>query len=74
MTGSEARVPDAGYWTNREATTLSEVPERVVILGGGPVGVERGQFMRRLGADGHRVVRLDDGSEAYLEGAEKLGL
>lgn len=55
-TGSDARVPEiqgleeAGYWTNREATTLDEVPESIVILGGGPVGVELGQFMRRFGA------------------------
>jgi len=63
-TGSDARIPDidglaeAGYWTNREATTLSEVPESVVVLGGGPVGVELGQFMRRFGA---RVTIVEHG-------------
>jgi len=56
-TGSDARVPEipglreAGYWTNREATTTSEVPASVVILGGGPVGVELGQLFRRFGAE-----------------------
>ena len=55
-TGSDARIPpieglqEAGYWTNREATTLTDIPESVVVLGGGPVGVELGQFMRRSGA------------------------
>jgi pyruvate/2-oxoglutarate dehydrogenase complex dihydrolipoamide dehydrogenase (E3) component len=55
-TGTETTVPslegleEAGYWTNREATTLSEVPESVVVLGGGPVAVELGQFLRRVGA------------------------
>ncbi len=55
-TGSDARVPEieglaeAGYWTNREATTLSEIPESIVILGGGPVGVELGQFLARFGS------------------------
>jgi len=63
-TGSDARIPaidgleQAGYWTNREATTLSEIPESIVILGGGPVGVELGQFLRRFGA---RVTIVDHG-------------
>ena len=56
-TGTGPRIPpiegleEAGYWTNREATTLSEVPASVVILGGGPVGVELAQMLRRYGAD-----------------------
>jgi pyruvate/2-oxoglutarate dehydrogenase complex dihydrolipoamide dehydrogenase (E3) component len=47
-TGSDASIPtidglgEAGYWTNREATTVSEIPDSIVILGGGPVGVELG--------------------------------
>ncbi len=55
-TGSDPAVPpidgleDAGYWTNREATTLSEVPDDIVVLGGGPVGIELGQMLRRYGA------------------------
>ena len=63
-TGSDARIPpidglvQAGYWTNREATTLTDIPQSVVILGGGPVGVELGQFMRRFGA---RVTIVDHG-------------
>jgi len=63
-TGSDARIPpidglvEAGYWTNREATTLTDIPESIVILGGGPVGVELGQFMRRFGA---RVTIVDHG-------------
>jgi pyruvate/2-oxoglutarate dehydrogenase complex dihydrolipoamide dehydrogenase (E3) component len=54
-TGSDPRIPpidgleQAGYWTNREATTLSELPDSVVVLGGGPVGLELGQFLRRMG-------------------------
>ena len=63
-TGSDARIPpidgleQAGYWTNREATTLSEIPKSIVILGGGPVGVELGQFLRRFGA---HVMIVDHG-------------
>jgi pyruvate/2-oxoglutarate dehydrogenase complex dihydrolipoamide dehydrogenase (E3) component len=54
-TGSDPNIPpikgleEVGYWTNREATTLSELPASVVILGGGPVGVELGQFFCRSG-------------------------
>lgn len=71
-TGSDASVPsiegleEAGYWTNREATTLAEVPDSIVILGGGPVGVELGQFMRRFGAQvtivhrGERLLSRED--------------
>jgi dihydrolipoamide dehydrogenase len=54
-TGSETEVPEiegldaAGYWTNREATTLPEIPESAIVLGGGPVGVELGQMLCRYG-------------------------
>ncbi|MGH2946239.1 MAG: dihydrolipoyl dehydrogenase family protein [Solirubrobacteraceae bacterium] len=56
-TGSDAKVPpipgldEAGYWTNRDATTLNDIPDSVVVLGGGPVGIELGQFLRRFGAE-----------------------
>lgn len=55
-TGSDPAIPPidglekAGFWTNREATQLSDVPEDVVVLGGGPVGIELGQMLRRYGA------------------------
>ena len=32
------------YWTNRDATRTHEVPESLVVIGGGPVGVELAQF------------------------------
>ena len=55
-TGSEPQLPpidglaDAGYWTNREATTLKEIPESAIFIGGGAVGVELGQMLARFGA------------------------
>lgn len=64
-TGSDARIPpipglqEAGYWTNREATTLQEIPASIVILGGGPVGVELGQFLRRFGTEVTIVEKHD---------------
>src|SRR3954469_19268219 len=38
-----------GGWTNRAAAAMQAVPRRLVILGGGPVGVEIAQAVRRLG-------------------------
>src|SRR6476620_10818883 len=40
-----------GVWTNREATGLKAVPRRLLVLGGGPVGVELAQAVRRLGGE-----------------------
>ncbi|WP_156296807.1 dihydrolipoyl dehydrogenase family protein [Mycobacterium paragordonae] len=37
-------------WTNREATTLREIPQRAVMIGGSAVGVELGQFLARMGS------------------------
>jgi pyruvate/2-oxoglutarate dehydrogenase complex dihydrolipoamide dehydrogenase (E3) component len=54
--GSTPRLPaiaglqESGFWTNREATNLTEIPRSVIVLGGGPVGIELGQFLRRFGA------------------------
>jgi pyruvate/2-oxoglutarate dehydrogenase complex dihydrolipoamide dehydrogenase (E3) component len=57
-TGSEPIIPPVpglrgleGIWTNREATGMKAVPRRMLVLGGGPVGVEMAQAVRRLGAE-----------------------
>jgi pyruvate/2-oxoglutarate dehydrogenase complex dihydrolipoamide dehydrogenase (E3) component len=61
-TGSVASIPpipglaDCEYWTNREATTASEVPASIIVLGAGPVGCELAQFFRRMGS---RVAIVD---------------
>ncbi|MCW0214289.1 MAG: NAD(P)/FAD-dependent oxidoreductase [Pseudonocardia sp.] len=56
-TGSSPVVPPVpglqqleGVWTNREVTAMKAVPERLLVLGGGAVGVEMAQAVRRLGA------------------------
>jgi dihydrolipoamide dehydrogenase len=55
-TGTAAAVPpieglaEARPWTNREATTAKHVPERLLILGGGVVGVEMAQAWSSLGS------------------------
>jgi pyruvate/2-oxoglutarate dehydrogenase complex dihydrolipoamide dehydrogenase (E3) component len=68
-TGSDPVIPPIpgladldGVWTNREATALTEVPRRLLVLGGGPVGVEMGQAVRRMGAS----VALVEGMEHLL--------
>jgi dihydrolipoamide dehydrogenase len=65
-TGSEPVIPPipglgdvAGVWTNREATGAREVPTSLVILGGGPVGVEMAQAFATLGADVDLVEGMD---------------
>src|SRR6476620_4085737 len=40
-----------GVWTNREVTSMKAVPRRLLILGGGPVGVEMAQAVRRFGGE-----------------------
>ena len=45
-TGSETAVPpipglaESGYWTSREALEAKELPESVVVIGGGVIGME----------------------------------
>jgi len=46
-----------GVWTSREATSMKAVPRRLLILGGGPVGVEMAQAVRRLGGEATIVER-----------------
>jgi pyruvate/2-oxoglutarate dehydrogenase complex dihydrolipoamide dehydrogenase (E3) component len=64
--GSDPIVPPVpglreleGVWTNREATGMKAVPRRLLILGGGPVGVEMAQVVRRLGGEAVLVEGAD---------------
>lgn len=55
--GTEPAVPPidglavSPFWTNREAVTQSEVPSSLLVLGGGPVGLEFAQIFARFGTD-----------------------
>src|SRR3954449_12535432 len=40
-----------GLWGTREATSMKEVPRRLVVLGGGPAGLELAQAVHRLGGE-----------------------
>ena len=56
-TGSRPTIPpipgldDTPYWTNREAVMSDRVPESLIVLGGGAVGLELAQVFRRFGAE-----------------------
>jgi pyruvate/2-oxoglutarate dehydrogenase complex dihydrolipoamide dehydrogenase (E3) component len=57
-TGADPVIPPVpglreleGVWTNREVTGMKAVPGRLLILGGGPVGAEMAQAVRRLGGE-----------------------
>ena len=52
-------LDEVTVWTNREATTTREVPGRVVIIGGGPNGVETSQWLSRLGCEVTLVQHAD---------------
>ncbi len=49
------RVP---FWTNRDAISCTEVPESLIVIGGGAVGVELAQAFARFGT---RVTILEGG-------------
>jgi dihydrolipoamide dehydrogenase len=59
-----------GIWTNREATGMKAVPRRLVVLGGGPVGVELAQAVRRFGGE---VVLVEGGSHLISREPAPLG-
>jgi len=54
------------YWTNREAIETETVPESLVVIGGGAIGVELGQVFARFGAEvvivegGDRLVAAEE--------------
>ena len=67
-TGSVPSIPPipgldgVEFWTNREATSTHEVPRRLIVVGGGPVGCELAQVFARMGSQ----VTLVDVAERLL--------
>jgi pyruvate/2-oxoglutarate dehydrogenase complex dihydrolipoamide dehydrogenase (E3) component len=75
--GADAFIPPVpglreldGLWTNREATAMEAVPRRLLVLGGGPVGVELGQAVRRFGGE---VVIVEGAQQLLPREAPPLG-
>lgn len=63
-TGSRPAVPpieglkETGFITNEEVFHLTKLPETLIVLGGGPIGLELGQSFARFGSD-VTVVEMD---------------
>lgn len=87
-TGSGAAIPpvpglrEIAPWTNREITTARQVPPRLLILGGGVVGVEMAQAWASFGAQvtvverGERLIEHEEelASEAVAAGLRAHGV
>jgi dihydrolipoamide dehydrogenase len=87
-TGSGALVPpidglaEAKPWTNREVTTSEEVPDRLLVLGGGVVAVEMAQAWSTLGSSvtlverGPRLIAREEefASEMVADGLRERGV
>ena len=76
-TGSDPVIPPVpglreldGVWTNREVTAMEAVPRHLLILGGGPVGAEMAQAVRRLGGD---VTLVEGATHVLAREPEPLG-
>jgi pyruvate/2-oxoglutarate dehydrogenase complex dihydrolipoamide dehydrogenase (E3) component len=65
-------LSEAGFITNREAVNLTRLPKRLVVLGGGPIGLEFAQAFRRFGAEvtvverGGQILPNEDADIAAL--------
>jgi pyruvate/2-oxoglutarate dehydrogenase complex dihydrolipoamide dehydrogenase (E3) component len=79
-TGSRPAVPpipglaEGGYLTNEDVFDLANLPRRLVVIGGGPIGVELAQAFCRLGSHvtvlqrgPHLIPRDDTDMIAILE-------
>jgi pyruvate/2-oxoglutarate dehydrogenase complex dihydrolipoamide dehydrogenase (E3) component len=56
-------LAESNPWDNRDATAVKELPRRLLVLGGGAIGVEMAQCYKRLGSEEVTVV---EGSERLL--------
>lgn len=72
-TGSEAVIPpipglgETNFWTSREALENKEVPESLLVVGGGVIGIEFASFFNTLGSKVIVVEMMD----AILPGMDK---
>jgi pyruvate/2-oxoglutarate dehydrogenase complex dihydrolipoamide dehydrogenase (E3) component len=52
-------LADTPFWTNRDAVQVTELPDSLVVIGGGPIGCEMAQVFARFGVR-VTVVQHDD--------------
>ena len=71
-TGTQALVPpipglaDTPYWTNKEIVQVEELPESMIVLGGGVIGLELGQALSRFGVK----VKIVEGQDRLMPNFE----
>ncbi len=80
-TGARAAVPpipglaDSGYLTNETVFSLTDLPRRLVVIGGGPIGCELAQAFARFGSEvtlvdqAPRILARDDADAAAIVAA-----
>ena len=87
-TGSAPMIPpidglkDTPYWTNREAIEVEQLPDSLVVLGGGAIGLELAQVFARFGvqvtiveaADRVLAVEEPESSELIADVLRREGL
>src|SRR5262249_53593886 len=75
--GRPAELPipglkEAGYYTNENIFTITELPRRMVVIGGGPIGCELAQAFQRFGSavtilnDVEHILPREDADAAEL--------
>lgn len=87
-TGARAATPpipgieETGYLTNENVFWLTELPKRLLVIGGGPIGCELSQAFARMGSEvtlietaGHLLMREDaDAAEIVQQSMLRDGL
>jgi pyruvate/2-oxoglutarate dehydrogenase complex dihydrolipoamide dehydrogenase (E3) component len=79
-TGARAAEPpipgitEAGYLTNETVFWMTELPKRMIVIGGGPIGCELSQVFARMGSEvaviepsGHLLIREDADAAAIVQ-------
>jgi pyruvate/2-oxoglutarate dehydrogenase complex dihydrolipoamide dehydrogenase (E3) component len=75
-TGSQPVVPkikgleDVSYLTNKNVFDLKKLPNHLIILGGGPIGIELGQAFRHLGS---KVTIIDMSTSLFGKDDAEVG-
>lgn len=59
-------LTDTPYWTNRDAVTVTDLPASLLVLGGGPIGLEFAQVFARFGVP----VEVVEAADRLLPGEE----
>lgn len=75
-------LDDVEYWTNRDVVRLTELPESLIVIGGGPIGCEMAQVLAQFGvrvtvvevADRLVAVEEPEASEALEKAFTDLGM